>query len=170
MLQDFGNIECRDAVLAWDRQVPVLDDKGHAVTEWDRHTVKLSPITGEPVPDESAQVPVKEYLNPRAATWPKADFIVGNPPYIGARRIRFSLPGTNVDALRASYPDMPDTADLVMYWWRNAARTVLNGGARAFGLITTNSITRTTRAPCSNSSWTEMMGSTLLSRFPITRG
>jgi hypothetical protein len=76
----------------------------------------------------------------RQAKWPEADFILGNPPYIGARIIRSALPGEYVDALRAAYPEIPDTADLVMYWWHKAAERVAGGKARRFGLITTNSI------------------------------
>ncbi len=142
VLQDYGNIECRDAILDWSSQEPVLDEKGDPATAWDRHTMKVSPLTGEGVPDETSRVPIMTYVNPRAAKWPNADFIVGNPPYIGARRIRFALPDSYVDALRASYPDVAETADLVMYWWRNAAQAVMDGKARAFGLITTNSITQ----------------------------
>jgi hypothetical protein len=48
--------------------------------------------------------------------------------------------GNYAEALWAAYPDMPRSADLVMYWWRRAADLVRNGEARRFGLITTNSI------------------------------
>ena len=42
-------------------------------------------------------------------------------------------------ALRAAYPDVPGSADLVMYWWHKAADAVRKGRAERFGLITTNS-------------------------------
>lgn len=77
---------------------------------------------------------------PRRAAWPKASFIVGNPPYLGARHIRATLGDDYVNALRAAYPDVPETADLVMYFWHRAAEAVENEGTRRFGLITTNSI------------------------------
>jgi len=38
-------------------------------------------VAGQPVPDEAAQVLQWRYVNPRQAQWPKADFIVGNPPF-----------------------------------------------------------------------------------------
>ena len=42
-----------------------------------------------------------------------------------------------------AYPDMPRSADLVMYWWRRAADLVRAGKAQRFGLITTNSLPQT---------------------------
>jgi hypothetical protein len=85
VVHDYGNIECRDAVLAWDAQEPAYDGAGQLLSRWDGRTFKPHPVTGEPVPDEAAQVPQWRYVAPRkAAEWPQADFIVGNPPFIGA--------------------------------------------------------------------------------------
>lgn len=143
VLQEYGNIECRDAVLAWDRIEPLLDESGKPVTRWDGVTTKTSPVTGEQIPDDTARVPVVRYINPRRAEWPKADFVVGNPPYVGNKRMRLALGDGHVEALRAAHDDVPETADLVMYWWNQAARLASNGKIRRFGLITTNSITQT---------------------------
>lgn len=140
VLRDYKNIECRDAVLAYDAQELVRDEQGKPVTRWDGHTMKKSAVTGEDVPDELAQVVLNRYTNPRKAEWPPADFIVGNPPYIGARRIRQSLGDEYVEALRSTYPDLSETIDLVVYWWDRAAKSVLAGATRRFGFITTNSI------------------------------
>lgn len=142
IIKNFHNIECRDAVLAWDRTEPVLDDKGHAVTRWDGRTMKRHPVTGEDVPDDTARVPVLHYVNPRPAEWPQADFIVGNPPYLGARTNRLALGNEYLEALRATYPDVPENCDYVMYWWHRAAQCVAAGKANRFGLITTNSISQ----------------------------
>jgi hypothetical protein len=84
ILKDFRNIECRDAVLACDAVETVLDERGQPVSRWDGVTTKPHPVTGEPVPDENARLPLQRYINPRQAEWPQADFIVGNPPFIGA--------------------------------------------------------------------------------------
>ena len=67
ILRDLHNIECRDAVLAWDAVEPLLDAAGQPVTRWDGRTTKPHPVTGEQVPDETARVPVYRYLNPRPA-------------------------------------------------------------------------------------------------------
>ena len=56
ILKDYGNIECRDAVLAWDAIEPVFDADGKPVTRWDGRTTKPHPVTGEEVPDENARV------------------------------------------------------------------------------------------------------------------
>jgi hypothetical protein len=39
-----------------------------------------------------------------------------------------------------SHKEVPDTADLVCYWWDRSASLVASGASRRFGLITTNSI------------------------------
>ena len=143
ILRNLHNIECRDAVLAWDAVEPLLDAEGRPVTRWDGRTTKLHPVTGEPVPDEAARVPAYRYVNPRPAAWPEADFIVGNPPFIGTARMREALGDGYVEAIRRVYPHVPDSADYVMFWWDKAAELVRAGRARRFGLITTNSLRQT---------------------------
>lgn len=143
VVRDFRNIENRDAVLAYDRVEPLTDDQGVPVTVWDGITMKVSPVTGEPVPDEAARKPLLRYVNPRKATWPAADFVVGNPPFIGNKRMRSALGDGYAEALRASWPDIPETSDFVMYWWHHAAELLREGQLERFGLITTNSISMT---------------------------
>lgn len=141
VVHDYGNVEHRDAVLAYDRQEPMTDASGQVITRWDGESFRPHPVTGQPVPDETAQVVQWRYVNPRQAQWPKADFIVGNPPFIGNKRMRVALGDGYADALRAAWPDVPESADFVMYWWHKAAETVRQGHAERFGFITTNSLT-----------------------------
>jgi hypothetical protein len=147
VLHDYKNIECRDAVLSWDKEELARDEKGKPLSRWDGRTMKKSPVTGEEIPDETARVPLYKYVNPRRAEWPKADFIVGNPPFIGNKRMRLALGDGYVEALRKAHDDVPETADFVMYWWNVAATLVRAGSARRFGLITTNSITQKFNRP-----------------------
>lgn len=140
VVRDFSNIENRDAVLAYDSVEPLTDDQGLPVTRWDGVTMKTSPVTGEQIPDESARRPLERYVNPRKAEWPDADFIVGNPPFIGNKRMRASLGDGYVEALRGAWPEIPESADFVMFWWHHAAERVRNGASERFGFITTNSI------------------------------
>jgi hypothetical protein len=142
VLHAYRNIECRDAVLAYDRTEPLLDDAGRPVTRWDGRTMKKHPVTREDVPDETARVPVLRYINPQKAEWPEAEYIVGNPPFIGGWRIRQALGDGYVQALWTTYPDIPEKADYVMYWWDTAARLTREGIYKRFGFITTNSITQ----------------------------
>lgn len=140
VLRDFKNIECRDAVLAYDSVELLLDESGKPVTRWDGKTYKKHPVTGENVPDENAQAPIYKYINPRKAEWPQADFIVGNPPFIGNKRMRVALGDGYVEALRKAWSEMPESADLVMFWWHYAAEQTRAGHIQQFGFITTNSL------------------------------
>lgn len=143
VIHRFQNIEYRDALLAWDTVEPVLDADGSPVTQWDGVTRKPHPITGEEVPDESARRTVLRYHGARRATWPSADFIVGNPPFLGNWRLRGELGDGYVETLRAVYDEVTETADYVMYWWHRAAELVRSKDARRFGFITTNTLKQT---------------------------
>ena len=140
IIRKFHNIECRDAVLAWDAVEPVLDDNGEPVTRWDGRTTKPHPVTGEEVPDDSARIPVLKYINPRKADWPEANYIVGNPPFIGGWKLRQARGDGYTKALWETYSAVPNKTDYVMYWWQRAADAVTEGKAHQFGFITTNSI------------------------------
>ncbi|EBA05978.1 class I SAM-dependent DNA methyltransferase [Sagittula stellata] len=142
VLRDFRNIANADAVLKWDDRTPRMDAEGNPVTRWDGVTTMRHPVTGEEVPDPAARVQVYDYAKPRATVWPRANFIVGNPPFIGARKIKSALSEEYVETLRAVYQNVPNTVDFVMYWWAKAAEAVKHKSARRFGLITTNSITQ----------------------------
>ncbi len=73
--------------------------------------------------------------------WPKADFIIGNPPFLGDKRMRSELGDKYVDDLRALYEGrVPGGADLVTYWFENARRAVEAKRAKRVGLLATNSI------------------------------
>lgn len=91
VLRDVQTIETRDAVIGWDVKILATDDGGNPITVWDGVTVKPHAATGELVPDETAQVDTFRYVGVRAAKWPRADFIVGNPPFIGNKRMRKRL-------------------------------------------------------------------------------
>lgn len=142
VLKDFKNILTGDAVLRWDAMETVRDGAGQPVTRWDGKTLKRHPVTGQDVPDESARVDQMRYLNPQTVDWPEAAFVVGNPPFIGNKRMRDLLGDGYVEALRAAHADVPDSADLVMYWWDQAARLLAAGKIQRFGFITTNSLTQ----------------------------
>jgi hypothetical protein len=135
----------QDAVLAYDERIPRRDPDTHEILSvWNGHTTKPHPITGKEVPDESARTVLFDYINPRRAEWPKADFLVGNPPFIGASRMREALGDGYVESLRKAWKgDVPESADFVMFWWQKAAELVRDGKSKRFGFITTNSIHQT---------------------------
>jgi hypothetical protein len=143
VLQAFNNIENRDAVLAYDGTEPDVDAQtGQVRTRWGGRMMQ-HPVTGEQVPDPSDQVVILKYLNPRAAEWPKADYVVSNPPFIGNKRMREALGDGYTETVRELFQEIPDTIDYVLYWWHQAANRVRRGMINAFGFITTNTIKQT---------------------------
>lgn len=145
VLDAYGTIKNQDAILAYDSRELVRDAGGTPVTIWDRHTFKIHPITEKEVPDESAQMETWTYTNPRKADWPKVEYVVGNPPFIGGKDMRAQLGDDYAEACWSVRPKIPGGADLVMHFWDQAAETLLAKGTelRRFGFITTNSITQT---------------------------
>lgn len=89
--------------------------------------------TGEPDTD-----------NPMIPDWPEADFVIGNPPFIGGKDLRAKLGGDYAEALWKANPRVPKSADFVMQWWDRAAHTLVAGNSPLirFGFVTTNSITQ----------------------------
>ena len=86
----------------------------------------------------------EDYSQTWPAEWPAADFIVGNPPFVGASRMRDALGDAYTLALRKTYAgQVTDSSDLVMFWWQRAAAEVQAGRAERFGFITTNSLKQT---------------------------
>jgi hypothetical protein len=97
-------------------------------------------VTGEMIPDEEARVEVTRLVGVQPARWPKADFIIGNPPFIGGKDLRAVRGEGYTKALWDIYRQLPRAADYVMYWWHRAAQEVSAGRTRQFGFITTNSL------------------------------
>lgn len=117
ILRAFENIQCMDAVLTWD---------------------------GYPLP--KVENGVETYPNARRPVWPEAEFIVGNPPFIGkGGRLREALGDDYVEALWRANPDVDAGSDFVLHWWDRAALILANpeSALRRFGLVTTNSLSQT---------------------------
>ncbi len=141
VLRKLDNIQCRDAILSWERTAPLLDGAGQPVTRWDGVSRRPDPVTGGTVPDEGRRVAVQRYIGAAPAVWPEADFVIGNPPFLGkGESMRSALGEGYIDALRATYPEVSDSADYVLFWWHRAAESLRAGRLRGFGFITTNSI------------------------------
>lgn len=143
VLRDVKTIENRDALISWDRRELERDEYGRPVTRWDGETMKKHPVTGKDVPDETARLEVYRYTKAKVSKpWPKADYIIGNPPFHGARRIGGNSAFGYIEAVRQVRAGIPEHADFVMYWWDIAATLVREGKVRRAGLITTKSITQ----------------------------
>ena len=73
--------------------------------------------------------------------WPKSDVIIGNPPFLGNRRVRTELGDYVADTLPRVYDDMVHgKPDLVCYWFAKAGKLMAEGKVRRAGLVATNSI------------------------------
>ena len=82
--------------------------------------------------DEGAPVP---------ATWPQAEFVVGNPPFLGTKLMRLSLGDGYVDDLFEAWREaVARESDLACYWHELARREIAEGATRRAGLLATNSI------------------------------
>lgn len=117
---NFGERRCGyDAVLTWD-DYPVV-----GVGTRDGERIETIP-------------------NARRPDWPDAEFIVGNPPFIGGKDIRSRLGSLYAETLWKTHGAMNESADFVMYWWDRAAELLTRKDTplRRFGLVTTNSISQ----------------------------
>ncbi|QRG05628.1 class I SAM-dependent DNA methyltransferase [Xanthobacter dioxanivorans] len=74
------------------------------------------------------------------AEWPEADAVVGNPPFLGVKRMFQVLGVDYVNALRDAYPRVSRFSDLVCWWFEIAAEKIAAGQLKRAGLVATNSI------------------------------
>ncbi|MBM3476390.1 MAG: class I SAM-dependent DNA methyltransferase, partial [Armatimonadetes bacterium] len=82
-----------------------------------------------------------EHGSPAEPEWPEADVIVGNPPFLGGKKLRTELGSDYVDRLFRLYRGrVPHEADLCCYWFQRARTQIETGRARRAGLLATNSI------------------------------
>ena len=78
---------------------------------------------------------------PIPATWPAAEFVVGNPPFLGTKRLRLSLGDEYVDDIFTAWEgSIPRQSDLACYWHELARRQIAHGTVQRAGLLATNSI------------------------------
>ncbi len=70
--------------------------------------------------------------------WPKADAIIGNPPYLGSRYIAQELGYDYAKRVQDRFPGIPKMADFCTHWFR-LAHDALPENGRA-GLVGTNTI------------------------------
>ena len=76
-----------------------------------------------------------------AAQWPQADCIIGNPPFLGDKKMRAELGDAYTETLRGVYAGrVPGGADLVCYWFDKARAQIAASHAARAGLVATNSI------------------------------
>jgi len=111
ILDGIDTIEQRDAILAW------ADVDGNPIPTWREGAVCLG-----------------------QTRWPEADFIVGNPPFLGSKLFRkFGLPNAYIDSMYAEYA-IANTSDLCTYWFDRAWTECVENTTLRVGLIATQGI------------------------------
>ena len=99
----------------------------------------LKPI--ETIECRDAILDLSDSATPREAQWPEATVVVGNPPFLGGKRLRTELGDAYVAAMFAVYNDrVPREADLVTYWFEKGRTAIADKRLTRAGLLATNSI------------------------------
>ncbi|RMH30957.1 MAG: class I SAM-dependent DNA methyltransferase, partial [Planctomycetota bacterium] len=111
ILEPITTIENRDAILAWE------DEQGRPIPVW-REGAKCR---GQ-------------------AKWPEADFIVGNPPFLGSKIFRkFGIHDAYIHEMYTNFT-IPNTSDLCCYWFSIAHDQAIAKPALRTGLLSTQAI------------------------------
>ena len=148
ILRKLDAIECRDALLTKvgesrlaksNSALPVMAGLDPAIHAPGKRTAAWMPGTRPGMTADGANA--KSSSDYVEASWPEADFIVGNPPFLGGKLLRRGLGDDNVEALFRVYEGrVPAEADLVCYWFAKAWEALQAGRAKRVGLVSTNSI------------------------------
>jgi len=105
-------------VVIWIGYLQWMRDNGFAVP---RDPI-LAPLTTIECRDAILDLTIP--TQPQPATWPAADFIIGNPPFLGSKMFRASgLDDATIAAMYAAY-DLPNSSDLCCYWFEQARAAV----------------------------------------------
>jgi type II restriction/modification system DNA methylase subunit YeeA len=130
VLEPLDHIECRDALLSFSMT-------GNAAEMGSDHNFAQKNSCSDPV---SADHTMKA-AQATEAPWPKANVVIGNPPFLGDKKMRSELGDDYTTTLRKTYEGrVPGGADLVCYWFEKARTAIETNGLSAAGLVATNSI------------------------------
>lgn len=75
------------------------------------------------------------------AEWPRADVVIGNPPFIGAQKLIRELGEEQAKRVRSAWSDcVPASCDFVALWFAKARLQIEAGTTDRAGFVATNSI------------------------------
>jgi len=115
--------------LQWKHDHGVKDDKEPLLRKLDN------------IQHADAIMRYDEAGKPYEPQWPAADYIVGNPPFLGDKMMRGEMGDVYVTDLRKLYENrVPGGADLVTYWFEKAREEIAKEQTQRAGLLATNSI------------------------------
>ena len=99
----------------------------------------LAPI--ESIRSTDAILDLSDPEHPKEPDWPEAEFIVGNPPFLGGKLLRKNLGDDYVEAMFCLWDErVAREADLCCYWFEKARRQIETGNCRRTGLLATQGI------------------------------
>jgi len=79
--------------------------------------------------------------SPEEPLWPQVDVVVGNPPFLGGKRLRRELGDEYVDRLFAVWDGrVARESDLCCYWHEKGRAAIESGRAKRVGLLATQAI------------------------------
>ncbi len=91
--------------------------------------------------EQDALLDLSDPDHPKEAVWPDADFIVGNPPFVGGKLLRSNLTDKYVDTLFQVFDGrVAREADFVTYWHEKARAMIEAGRTKRVGLLATQGI------------------------------
>jgi type II restriction/modification system DNA methylase subunit YeeA len=118
VLEALDAIECRDALVT-------------------RQGVQSSPPLVPGTEPGSGRAEARYVETP----WSEAEFIVGNPPFLGTKKMIAAFGEAYTNAIRNTYKSrLSPFSDLVCWWFEKAYQQIKQGKASRAGLVATNSI------------------------------
>jgi len=130
VLEPLDHIECRDALLT----IAVVDQ---VVEKGSDHNFAQQNLCSDPFSAGSA----KAAIQATEATWPQANVVIGNPPFLGGSKKRRELGDDYFKALDTVFAGrVPGGADLVCYWFDKARLQIATGQLQTAGFVATQSI------------------------------
>ena len=149
VLEPLDHIECRDALLSFgvlgsgesgESGEGARGEPGARAVQMpgahEPEVPKSPPTSAPPTPLSGVGAPAVV-----EAHWPKANIVIGNPPFLGGSKKRRELGDDYFDALDTVFAGrVPGGADLVCYWFDKARLAIERDGLTAAGLVSTNSI------------------------------
>jgi SAM-dependent methyltransferase len=106
------------------------------------------PVEHEPILQSLHNFELKDAIldltdpaSPTEPEWPEADFIVGNPPFLGYSKLRSELGHSYVETLFRYYSGrVSNQSDLCCYWFEKTRTAIENNRCGRAGLLATQGI------------------------------
>jgi len=149
VLEPLDHIECRDALLTKAPSPLAGEGGGEGLVDVQSPVGAASQAPPHPGAErdnlvaalprgERGQNGVPQTVE---ALWPRADAVIGNPPFVGGSKKRRELGDETFEALAKIYEGrVPPGADLVCYWFDKALQQMKRGELVRAGFVATQSI------------------------------